>query len=352
MGELTLDIVAAAARTAVGRTLAASVAAVRAGLAGFEVDPELYDGDDKRIVTARARWLPSELTPAERVARLAQPAICQALWPLRERAQLRVAAFVGVSDSARAGRPSDLNEVVQEAVRAAVTRSGKLVELELVAKEHASGLLALEVAQERLANGRADVCLVGGVDSYLDHDMIAGLESGDRLRTSRQRFGFTPGEASAFLVLAPRATAPSPALATIAGVASARETAPIARSAESEAPPAVVTGKALHACFERAAARDPQIDRLIGDLNGEPHRADELGMALVRFAKRIAQPPQVLAPAATWGDVGAASGPLSIGVAIEAFARGWGAPRTLVFASSDAGERAAALVVPARVLDR
>lgn len=51
------------------------------------------------------------------------------------------------------------------------------------------------------------------------------------------------------------------------------------------------------------------------------------------------------APADCWGDLGAASGPLYACLAIEAEARGYAkGSRTLIWASSEGGQRGAALL--------
>jgi 3-oxoacyl-[acyl-carrier-protein] synthase-1 len=57
-------------------------------------------------------------------------------------------------------------------------------------------------------------------------------------------------------------------------------------------------------------------------------------------------------PADCWGDIGAASGPLFANLAVAAGLRGYAkGPRTLIWASSERGDRAAAVVLtppPAR----
>ena len=80
-------------------------------------------------------------------------------------------------------------------------------------------------------------------------------------------------------------------------------------------------------------------------LRGEPYRADEYGFAVTRTREHFVSPADFTAPADCWGDVGAASVPLSLGLALAAFAKGYSRGDTgLVWASSDTGERGAALV--------
>jgi 3-oxoacyl-[acyl-carrier-protein] synthase-1 len=52
-----------------------------------------------------------------------------------------------------------------------------------------------------------------------------------------------------------------------------------------------------------------------------------------------------LCPADCWGDVGAASGPLFLSLAVEASQRGYSkGPYAVMFAGSESGYRAAALI--------
>ncbi|NUO52669.1 MAG: hypothetical protein HOV80_27800 [Polyangiaceae bacterium] len=64
-------------------------------------------------------------------------------------------------------------------------------------------------------------------------------------------------------------------------------------------------------------------------------------MTMVRLGTRIRHPPYVLSGAASWGDVGAATGPLAIGLLLAGAERGWLHGTGLVFAASDDGVRAA-----------
>lgn len=344
-------IVSATARTPLGRSVAGSAAAVRAGVARLAGDPMLRDEDDRRVVTSRAEWLPLELPWADRLHRLARPAAFEALATLRGPPKSRVAAFVAISP--RAARVDGAEDALVGSIREAIGRVGDAKAIELVRGDRAAGLVALDAAIRRIDEGACDLCVVGGVDSYLDPDIIAELEEDGRLRTRASRFGFAPGEASAFLVVASPGIAGLPHRASILGIAEAREPAATAfagrapapgEASRPEAPGNVATGEALSAAF-RAALRDvPPNERvgvLAGDLNGEPHRADEVGMTLVRVGTRIQHPPYVLSGAASWGDVGAATGPLAIGLLVAGAERGWLGGVGLVFGASDDGTRAA-----------
>ena len=110
----------------------------------------------------------------------------------------------------------------------------------------------------------------------------------------------------------------------------------------------VCIGEGLtQAVREVLEALPPQtmIDDTICDQNGEAYRADEFGFMLARTSERFVDAADFQAPADCWGDVGAASGPLYVTLAATAarkdYAKG---PRTLVWTSSEGGERTAVIV--------
>jgi 3-oxoacyl-[acyl-carrier-protein] synthase-1 len=80
-------------------------------------------------------------------------------------------------------------------------------------------------------------------------------------------------------------------------------------------------------------------------MNGEPYRADEYGFTVARTSERFVDAADFLAPADCWGDVGAASGPLYLGLAAAAGRRRYSqGPYWLAWTSSESGERCAALL--------
>jgi 3-oxoacyl-[acyl-carrier-protein] synthase-1 len=83
------------------------------------------------------------------------------------------------------------------------------------------------------------------------------------------------------------------------------------------------------------------VDMVICDINGERFRSEEWGFALLRCPE-VARDPAYQAPSDCWGDIGAASGPLFVALAVQEWARGCAAgPRALLWASSEGGLRAA-----------
>jgi 3-oxoacyl-[acyl-carrier-protein] synthase-1 len=220
---------------------------------------------------------------------------------------------------------------------------GKLRSTETFATGHAAGIMALQWASSLLDTGKTDWCIVGGVDSYLDVQRLESLDENDELHSANNPWGIIPGEAAAFCIVTTERFAFSHAIEVLARV----ESADCAYEEQGRSG-AVCLGEGLTAVFRSVLAAIPETEKVGGvicDMNGEPSRTDEYGFTIARLSNHFKDASDVVTPADCWGDVGAASGLLFLGLAIVAarkhYAKG---PRTLLWSSSKTGERAAALI--------
>jgi 3-oxoacyl-[acyl-carrier-protein] synthase-1 len=342
----SVAVVGLGACTSVGRTAASSAAAVRAGIPGFGEHPFMIDTAGNKMIVARAPYLSSEKGP-DRVLALAEPAAREALAPLtalRDRAAT-VAVTVGLPP-ARPGQPA-MARTVAERLGVALRGTGLVGRVETLDVGHAAGMVALEAAWQALAAGKEEFRLVGGVDSYLEPETLEWLEACDQVHAAgpaNNAWGFIPGEAAGFCLLASEPARARYNLSTRCRVLSAA----VARETNLIKTETVCTGQGLTAAVRQVLAALPagvKVDRMICDQNGEAYRADEFGFALVRTSERFAGGSNFVAPADCWGDVGAASGPLFVVLASAAAERAYAkGPHYLVWASSESGERGAALL--------
>jgi 3-oxoacyl-[acyl-carrier-protein] synthase-1 len=199
-----------------------------------------------------------------------------------------------------------------------------------------------------LAEGKAELVLAGGVDSYLNAETLNWLDEGEQLHSEGNIYGFCPGEAAGFVLMATPQTARRlglPGLIGIVATASAIE-ANLLKTTD------ICIGEGLGQAFEvvaQALGQGHAATRVICDMNGERYRANEYGMAALRVPRLFHNAAAFDTPADCWGDVGAASGPLHMCLAIEAEARGYATgPLTLVWGSSESGQRSAALLAQVR----
>lgn len=213
-----------------------------------------------------------------------------------------------------------------------------------VPADRAAGAIAIAQAAALLQRGDAEFCIVLGVDSFLESDVLQALLSGGQLKTGGAPSGLVPGEAGAALVL------------ETAGSARRRKVEVLARIAavalERDAPwtaDAPASGAGLERAIEKAGAAVgglKGVTRIVSDLNGERWRFLEWALAESRVASGLGAEWQIWHPADCLGDVGAAFVPMATALAARAFARGYAGGQILVVASSEKGERAAMVVAP------
>ncbi len=204
----------------------------------------------------------------------------------------------------------------------------------------AGGVIAIGRAARAIREGWTEFCIAGGIDSFHDLHILGYLDVERRVKSNRNLDGFTPGEGAAFLLLADESAARAAGhtgLPRIAGFALGFEPGHLF----SEEP---YRGDGLAAVFRGLAdavrSSGPFRD-IYSSMNGESYWAKEWGVALIRNQGAFASDLQIHHPADCYGDPGSASGPLLASLAaIEIVAGRAGSP-ALVYASSDAGERAA-----------
>lgn len=211
------------------------------------------------------------------------------------------------------------------------------------------GLAALRYAQQLFATQQADACLIGGVESCWDREFLSWLEAQQRLLGAGEPHGFIPGEASGFLCVA------SPRLV------SALSSAPLAvleeTALEGEPRPwfqgRATAGQGLTRALWRVLRDDRpgprRADVTYTDLNGERWRTDEWSFAYLRTGKLHGEPLDLRHPADCWGDVGAATSPLLLGLAAVDLARGWDEHASALVCASAAATPARAACLVTRV---
>jgi 3-oxoacyl-[acyl-carrier-protein] synthase-1 len=344
MGNDGAVVVSAGCQTAVGLTAAATAAAVRASISGFAEHPYVVNSRGDRVIVGRVPAVPEDAVGVARLTSLMiaplQEALAGAVKVPRREAPLALVLGLPVP------RPG-LADDVEKQLSASLGAAGLLERfdaIEMIRADHAAGLLALAAGRRRATRG--EVCVVGGVDSWLEPETLEWLDQTERLHGEDNPLGFIPGEAAGFCVLASRSLAARHGLAPwgdVVHVATGQEANTIAKDA-------VCTGEGLTRVIREAVEALPSPNALIQeiycDLNGESHRADEYGFTLVRVARRFVDATAVTVPADCWGDVCAASGPLFAILAAFAFRKGYAkGPHALLWNSSETGERAAALLV-------
>ena len=339
-------IVGTGARTPLGLNAPSTAAAVRAGLAAMADHPFMTDKFGEPMVVARDAELPVELGTIDRFLSLALPSAREALGPLLETRgrspQVRV--FIALPEE-RPGLPRSLEETLAERFGSALSEEIDVQELSCHCLGNAGGLICMEHALSAITNSRDSLCLVGGVESYLEPETLEWLDETEQLHSESTIWGFCPSEAAGFCLLASEELAHRLGLSAQVKLLSAGS----AMEPNCVRTDTVCIGEGLSEAFGTTLAGLPtdgaQVDHTICDMTGEPYRGNEYGFAMLRSPGRFADESDFEAPADCWGNVGAASGPLFATLAAFAAEKGY-APglHTFLWASSDGGQRAAALL--------
>jgi 3-oxoacyl-[acyl-carrier-protein] synthase-1 len=338
-------VVGVGGRTCLGVDLPSSVAAWRAGISGYQEHPYLVDSFLEPMVVAYDTTFDLAVTGHNRAIELGVSAAVDALRPLTADGygQVPISFLLSTSET----RPGLIENFSVSVHAATATRLQAVAAIKgggSIAGGHAGGLLAMLHASRTLREGSTKFCLVGGIETYLEAETLEWLDERDQLHSEANRFGFCPGEAAAFCLVTTLRTAREHdlvPLVELVAIAAAHE--PNRIKTESVCLGEGL-GEAFRLLFESAPPVGP-VDRIIGDLNGERYRGNEYGFAVLRNAGRFRDAADIDTPADCWGDVGAASGPLYVGMVVEAAARGYSkGPLSMVWASSENGARAAALL--------
>jgi 3-oxoacyl-[acyl-carrier-protein] synthase I len=215
----------------------------------------------------------------------------------------------------------------------------------VVPSGRAAALGALELALQALEGDPSRPVVVGAVDSFLDLSLLAALDAEGRILAHGVMDGFIPGEGAAFLVLAASmgSTNQSEGGAVVTVEAAASASDPGHRSGTE---PARGEGlaQALSVLRSRLDNATEPVATTFAGFNGESFEAKLWGVARVRHGDFFAPRMVLEHPADCFGDAGAATGAILLGLAAQALSAGDREGPALVWAASDGESRACALL--------
>jgi 3-oxoacyl-[acyl-carrier-protein] synthase I len=201
---------------------------------------------------------------------------------------------------------------------------------------------ALREATNLIVGGHVSCIIVAAVDSLIRQDLAKYYLSKKRLLTPKNSNGFAMGEAGSAVLVTSDDAGPEGQL-RILGMGMGREKAAI----ESEEPlRAEGLIQAIREAFRDGGVTYDDVQYRITDLNGEHYKFKEMVLAMMRFQRK--PKPKLFDlwhPIEYIGDVGAAIGPLILGLALHAGQKGYSVgPGVLCTLGNDEGERAALVV--------
>lgn len=340
-----LYIAATGMITPVGFNTQMTLAAIKAGISAYQESP-FFARNYKKI---RAAYIPEDALPQvelvsaktlakqaryQRMLGIAQIAIAEVLAQYNE--PEAVPLFLGGPEPINAQQAAIDSDFISHLAEV----SGANIDVSrsrLFATGRTSVLEALALAFTYMEQTTANYVLVGGVDSFIDANVLATLEMQGRLLFSGNSDGFAPSEAAAFLLLSrePVTRIGSPnTKVMISYPGFAKESG----HRYSDLP---YRGEGLAAAANKALSKVDlqQVQTLFSSMNGESFSSKELGVSLLRNSGKLHEDLNIEHPADCIGDTGAA-----VSAILMSLAAAKNNHLSLVCSSAEQASRAAAVV--------
>ena len=209
-------------------------------------------------------------------------------------------------------------------------------------EDHVGIITAIKDAALLLRSGKLERCIVGGIDSYVDHEMLEVLASLKLLKSADNPVGITPGEASAFFMLerydvAKRRNAKIEAYVDYPCIIEEE----VHRFSDTPC-----GGQGLSSTISQTYGEASKSERPIGtvifNLNGDPWKSSEWGntIAHVSLSHPITEA-EYWYPAESFSETGAATASISLCFGVRSFIRRHFHENVLLAMSNDNGKKGA-----------
>lgn len=338
-------ILGVGARSSLGLDAAQTMFSLRVGLPAMREAP-LVDEEGERITMCFLPTIDPHVTGPARGFELAHPALAEALRPISgfHKVPLRVRMALAVDEFVEATTAASLANRLDDPIKAVAAE----FEQTISTRGAAGGAYLLRDILEGFAANRFDLAVLGGVHTDYDPTRIADLDRTRRLfRPPSDLAAVLPGEAAAFVLLAQPLFARRmgwEVFSGIVGVATGFEQA----RPDNDASAFRATGltAAMRSVLGILEDQKQRAGWVLSDLGFETYRHFEQQAAITRTQRYFTEPQQLDNPAQRMGNLGAAAVPLHLVIATKAFEHACAPhPIALSTAGSDAGERAATVIV-------
>jgi 3-oxoacyl-[acyl-carrier-protein] synthase-1 len=326
-----------------------------AGEAAGEAMRREEDADEASERTEEASTVDTPGDAPERIAEAARESLASLLGSCLdpEAARRTCHLVLGVAARSRPGPRYEgpRQEIAEELATILRSCYGRVI-VHVVAAGNASGMVGMSRVDGLLRQDPSALCIVGGIDSLLSQETVGWFERDERLRsdTFGRAHGIAVGEAVGFLALEEQRyvrRSRRPVSVEVAGVGVAVEPAPFGSKEPCR------SQGLTQACRDALAAAGcppDHIGLIVGDVDGEFHRAREWTHADTRCFPQTASGRLLIHPAEAFGTIGAAYGPVLVAIAATALARGWArTEHAMVFCSDDGGDCGATVLRTAKL---
>jgi 3-oxoacyl-[acyl-carrier-protein] synthase-1 len=270
------------------------------------------------------------------LAELVAPAIFECVEAAKPVPATAIPILLCVSSADRPYRFEGLDRSILELIRHrlgfALHRCSRVI-----ARDHVAVLVAIQEGERLIDMGEAPCFIVAAVDSLIQQELAEYYLAQRRLLTEKNSNGFSPGEAGSAILLGPASLAPADEL-TIRGIGLAFEPAHITSEDPLRSEGLI---QAITAALLASSCEIQDTHYRITDLNGEHYKFKEMVFAMMRFERKSRKRMfDLWHPIEYIGDVGAAIGPIVLGLALHASRKRYGiGPGVLCTFGNDNGER-------------
>jgi len=336
---IQVSIQAAGMVTAVGFNYVSSCAAIRAGIKGIRV-LNLWDAENGDYLSGAKVDLPQWWEGIGKLADLVAPAIWECLEAAKPEKPASIPILLGIAPLERPHRLARLDEEILDEVewRLGLPHHAQSM---TVALGNVSGVVALGRAREMLNGGAARFCIVAGVDSFLQQEVVEAYMDHRRIMTKSNSNGFFPGEAGSAVLVGAARTGRYGELRVL-GIGFGHEPATIGSDSPLQGSGMI---RASRNALSEAGTAMHEISCRNTDVSGEHYKFKEAMLTQGRLLRQRVERQDLWHPAEYIGEIGSAYGPSVLSVTYYAgqkdFAPG---PRTMCTFSGDGPERAACVV--------
>ena len=350
MDSLAITVVGGGMINPVGVGVAATEAAVRAGINQYSDSPiERSSGEPYKMALVPDECLPvlNSDDPASkqrlhnnalyrRMLQLGKVALTEACETLNTEHMIPV--FLAVPEQ-RCGRPFPALEPIIKDLFQEVDFPLDLLTSRVFPLGRSGGVNALSEAIKLMLSTPLECMIVGGIDSCMDVILLNALDAEQRLMGGGSAGGFVPGEGAAFIVLKKISEADlmifHPGVAQEPGHLYSEE---------------LCLGNGLSSAIQEAVENtgdslvNMPIQTVFCSMNGEPVNGKEWGTSLIRNSEAISDQFDIEHPAECYGDLGAATVPSLMALAALGLEKGYCKGPLLVWSASDREQRGAVVM--------
>ena len=199
----------------------------------------------------------------------------------------------------------------------------------------------IQVALNNILSGKFERCIIGGIDSYVEADILEAIYNLNLIKTPSNPAGIIPGECASFILLEREEVARRRNGKIEGFIESICEKSESFNRFSNQPPIGIALLETISETLESIKNTEHSLDLIIGSINGDPYRSYDWGYTQVHLKSKYSFEDIIeWYPALSFGEIGAATGFAAICMAIRGFVRGYvKTDNVLIWLYNDNGSR-------------